>query len=335
MPGPCPSPAPPPHSAQYQRSCHRVPFGLHRADFPENEARELKANRVKPLLSQGLAPGTFPKTAQFGKVPNRPEHVVPSTEVSISPWAALRWHLGATSLVLGRLRRGTSWTTSEEIYSTTKVRPASRASKSPSRPGPPLKPKWRSCSTSIRGPFGTWLNLSRTGGLNALWTLEHKGDKGELTEEQQRQLKDEIQTGRFRTVKHVRQRIEQTFALAYSESGAKRLLQRLGCTSHKASGSCFKARRDKQRGVAPEVRGTQGPGRRDLASLLPRRRPTTVGAGVALQLLAAPWAASESAERQWPQTAEHLGGICPDDHEYLDRRNVKRNLTARSVIRPV
>ena len=165
--------------------------------------------------------------------------------------------------------------------------------------------------------------------------LEHKGDKGELTEEQQRQLKDEIQTGRFRTVKHVRQRIEQTFALAYSESGAKRLLQRLGCTSHKASGSCFKARRDKQRGVAPEVRGTQGPGRRDLASLLPRRRPTTVGAGVALQLLAAPWAASESAERQWPQTAEHLGGICPDDHEYLDRRNVKRNLTARSVIRPV
>src|SRR4051794_8488840 len=39
-----------------------------------------------------------------------------------------------------------------------------------------------------------WLKLYRTGGLDVLCTLQHKGDKGELTAEQQQQLRDEIQT---------------------------------------------------------------------------------------------------------------------------------------------
>jgi hypothetical protein len=57
--------------AQYQRTCHQVPSGLHWGDFPENGAWGLKASRAKPLISQGLAPGTFPKTADLGKVPAR------------------------------------------------------------------------------------------------------------------------------------------------------------------------------------------------------------------------------------------------------------------------
>src|SRR5512135_1669326 len=75
-------------SAPYQRSCQLVPFG----DFPETGAWELPLSRTKPLIFQGLAPGTFPPRARFGKVPSRRWKAVPSTAVLISHWAALRGH---------------------------------------------------------------------------------------------------------------------------------------------------------------------------------------------------------------------------------------------------
>jgi transposase len=89
-----------------------------------------------------------------------------------------------------------------------------------------------------------WLKLYRTGGRDALCTLKHKGGTGELTGEQQWQLRDEVKTGRFRAAKQLRERIEHTLAVASSDSGAKGPLQRPGCTSRKASGDLFKARRD-------------------------------------------------------------------------------------------
>ena len=54
------------------------------------------------------------------------------------------------------------------------------------------------------------------------------------------------QTGRFRCARQVREWIQATFAVAYSLSGTKRLLQRLGCSFHKTTGFLFKAKRDKQ-----------------------------------------------------------------------------------------
>src|SRR3954466_13766977 len=42
-----------------------------------------------------------------------------------------------------------------------------------------------------------WEKLYRTGGLDALCTLKHKGDKGELTEAEQHQLHDEIRPAAF------------------------------------------------------------------------------------------------------------------------------------------
>jgi hypothetical protein len=58
--------------AQYQGSCHRVPFGLDCWDFPENSAWRPAASRAKPLILQGLAPRTFPKRAELGKVLGSP-----------------------------------------------------------------------------------------------------------------------------------------------------------------------------------------------------------------------------------------------------------------------
>src|SRR5437870_11572720 len=69
-----------------------------------------------------------------------------------------------------------------------------------------------------------WEKLDRTGGLDALCTLKHKGDKGELTEAQQHQLHDEIETGRFRTINQLGRWIEQPLSIAYFDSQARKLL---------------------------------------------------------------------------------------------------------------
>jgi transposase len=177
-----------------------------------------------------------------------------------------------------------------------------------------------------------WLKLYRTGGLDVLCTLQHKGDKGELTAEQQQQLRDEIQTGRFRTIKHVREWIEQTFAVAYSDSGAKRLLQRLGCTYHKASGYLSKAKRDKQEEWLKKYEEHK----RQVGSSLRRYFLDGVHPVWGQESLFNCWLLRgqrlETPIGSGRKRLNILGAYCPEDHEYLDRRYVKENLTARSVI---
>ena len=82
------------------------------------------------------------------------------------------------------------------------------------------------CTRTVRH----WLRLYRTKGLDALCTLHYRGDPGELTASQAEHLRAEIQTGRFRCARQVREWLQATFAVAYSLSGTKRLLQRLGCS---------------------------------------------------------------------------------------------------------
>ena len=98
------------------------------------------------------------------------------------------------------------------------------------------------CTRTVRH----WLRLYRQKGLDALCTLHYRGDPGELTASQAEQLRDEIQTGRFRCARQVREWIQTSFKIAYSLSGTKRLLERLGCSFHKTTGFLFKAQRDKQ-----------------------------------------------------------------------------------------
>jgi transposase len=98
------------------------------------------------------------------------------------------------------------------------------------------------CERTVRN----WLRLYRRKGLDALCTLDYKGDPGHLTSSQAEQLKAETQTGRFRCARQVREWIQAAFGFAYSLSGTKRLLQRLGCTFHKTTGFLFKAQRDQQ-----------------------------------------------------------------------------------------
>src|SRR5690348_16382568 len=56
-----------------------------------------------------------------------------------------------------------------------------------------------------------WLRLYRTQGLDALTTLHHRGDPGNLRPAQVACLKQEIQTGRFLTAQQICDWVQETF----------------------------------------------------------------------------------------------------------------------------
>jgi transposase len=92
-----------------------------------------------------------------------------------------------------------------------------------------------------------WLRLFRNRGLDALCTLHHRGDPGNLTAAQVERLKQEISTGRFRNSDQVRLWVEEAFGVSYTPSGIKDLLRRVGASYHKVTGFLWKADPDEQR----------------------------------------------------------------------------------------
>ena len=91
-----------------------------------------------------------------------------------------------------------------------------------------------------------WLRLFRNRGLDALCTLDHRGDPGKLSAGQVERLKQEISTGRFRTSDQVRLWVEEALGVSYTPSGIKDLLRRVGASYHKVTGFLWKADPDKQ-----------------------------------------------------------------------------------------
>jgi transposase len=91
-----------------------------------------------------------------------------------------------------------------------------------------------------------WLRLFRNRGLDALCTLHHRGDTGNLSAGQVERLKQEISTGRFRSSDQVRLWVEEAFGVLYTPSGIKDLLRRIGASYHKVTGFLWKADPDKQ-----------------------------------------------------------------------------------------
>jgi transposase len=91
-----------------------------------------------------------------------------------------------------------------------------------------------------------WLRIFRNQGFDAVLVLNYKGDAGDLTSSQIEQVKKEVATGRFHCARQVQKYLLDTFQRAYSLSGTKRLLHRIGCSFHQVSGFLFKASRDKQ-----------------------------------------------------------------------------------------
>ena len=178
-----------------------------------------------------------------------------------------------------------------------------------------------------------WLQLFRARGLNGLATLHFHGDPGNLTATQIDQLKEEIATGRFHCARQVCGYLEDTFGVAYSLSGAKQLLQRIGCSFHQVSGFLFKADRDKQEahlGVFHEQTAeAQAGGTRRY--FVDGWHPT-YGMHDAFSCWLLRGQRFEMGVGGGRHRLNVLGALCPEDHEYLDIRIPKDSLNAQAVI---
>ena len=100
---------------------------------------------------------------------------------------------------------------------------------------------------------GQWLRIFRNKGLDELCTLHYRGDPGRLRPAHVERLKQEIAKGGFHNADQVRAWIEEQFGVAYTASGAKDLLHRIGASYHKVSGFFLEGGPGRAAGVRAEV----------------------------------------------------------------------------------
>src|SRR4051812_8008400 len=100
---------------------------------------------------------------------------------------------------------------------------------------------------------GDWLRIFRNKGLDELCTLHYRGDPGRLRPAQVERLRQEIATGAFHTADRVRAWIHEQFGVAYSATGVKDLLHRIGAGYHKVSGFFLEGGPGEAAPVRPQV----------------------------------------------------------------------------------
>src|SRR3954453_11736261 len=180
---------------------------------------------------------------------------------------------------------------------------------------------------------GQWLRIFRNKGLDQLCTLHYQGDPGRLRPAQVERLKQEIATGVFHNAEQVRTWVQDTLGVAYSISGLKDLLRRFGASYHKVSGFFWKADvqeqkkwvrkyRRHERQAGPETRRyfvdachpVWGVGLLYCCWLLVGQR-FYLGVGNGRKRL------------------NILGAYRPDDHDYVDLRLTRENVTGEQLVR--
>jgi transposase len=180
---------------------------------------------------------------------------------------------------------------------------------------------------------GQWLRIFRNKGLDALCTLHYRGDPGRLRPAQVERLKQEIAKGGFHNADQVRAWIEEQFGVAYSPSGVKDLLRRIGASYHRVSGFFWKADRDEQRKFVRKYRRHRreaGPGTRRY--FVDACHPIW-----GLELLYCCWLLV--GQRHYVGVGSGrkrlniLGAYSPDDHDYVDLRLTKQNITGEQFIK--
>ena len=179
---------------------------------------------------------------------------------------------------------------------------------------------------------GQWLRIFRNKGLKELCTLYYKGDPGRLRPAQIEQLKHQIAQGGFHNAEQVRTWIENTFGVVYSATGVKGLLRRIGASSHKVSGFFWKADVKKQKQFVRKDR-------RHKREAGPKTRRYFVDAchpvwGVDLLyscglLVGQRFYVGVGNGRK---RLNILGAYSPDDHDYVDLRLTKENITGEQFV---
>jgi transposase len=180
---------------------------------------------------------------------------------------------------------------------------------------------------------GQWLRIFRNKGLEELCTLHYQGDPGRLRPAQVQRLRQEIATGAFHNAEQVRTWVQETLGVVYSISGIKDLLRRVGASYHKVSGFFWKADVEEQKKFVRKHR-------RHKREAGPTTRRYFVDAchpvwGV--DLLYSCWLLT--GQRSYVGVGSGrkrlniLGAYCPDDHDYVDLRLTKENITGEQFVK--
>jgi transposase len=180
---------------------------------------------------------------------------------------------------------------------------------------------------------GQWLRIFRNKGLDQLGTLHYQGDPGRLGPAQVKQLEQEIEKGEFHNSDRIRIGIETTFGVTYSASGVKDLLRRIGASFHKVSGFFRKADVEKQKLFVRKYR-------RHKREAGPKTRRYFVDAchpvwGV--DLLYSCWLLVGQrfyvGVGNGRKRLNILGAYSPDDHDDVDLRLTKENITGEQFVK--
>jgi transposase len=181
-----------------------------------------------------------------------------------------------------------------------------------------------------------WLRLFRNRGVDALCTLHHRGDPGNLSAGQVERLKQEISTGRFRSSDQVRLWVEETFGVSSTPSGIKDLLRRIGASYHKVTGFPWKADPDKQREFVAHYERQKAAARRPGAR---RTRRYFVDACHPLWGLELVYACRLLVGQRFlagmgsgRKRLNILGAYSPDDQDYLDLRLTRDNINGEQFV---
>src|SRR3954452_3021960 len=180
---------------------------------------------------------------------------------------------------------------------------------------------------------GQWLRIYRNKGLDQLGTLHYQGDPGHLGPARVERLKQEIATGAVHNAEPVRTGVQETWGVADSISGIKDLLRRIGASYHKVSGSFRKADIEEQKKFVRKYR-------RHKREAGPRTRRYFVDAchpvwGVGL--LYSCWLLT--GQRLYVGVGNGrkrltiLGAYCPDDHDDVDRRLTREDITGEQFVK--
>ena len=180
---------------------------------------------------------------------------------------------------------------------------------------------------------GQWFRIFRNKGLDQLCTLHYQGDPGRLRPAQVERLKQEVATGVFHNAEQVRTWVQETWGVDYSISGIKDLLRRIGASYHKVSGFFWKADVEEQKKFVRKHR-------RHKREAGPKTRRYFVDAchpvwGV--DLLYSCWLLVGQrfyvGVGNGRKRLNILGAYSPDDHDYVDLRLTKENITGEQFVK--
>jgi transposase len=180
---------------------------------------------------------------------------------------------------------------------------------------------------------GQWFRIFRNKGLDELCTLHYQGDPGRLGPAQVKRIRQEIETGVFHNADQIRTWIESTFGVTYSASGVKDLLRRIGASFHKVSGFFWKADVQEQKKFVRKHRRHKrqaGPGTRRY--FVDACHPVW-----GVDLLYSCWLLTGQrfyvGVGNGRKRLNILGAYCPDDHDYVDLRLTRENITGEQFVK--